>query len=112
MEHVANFLEEIFTPNADSNLHHHFCPTDRSPGLPAAVQVELPAAPRTEPFFSDGTQATPIAIRPSASPANGLDPNWIPFDADEAGNIVPPARVRIHVQFRPKATRTCFPASP
>jgi hypothetical protein len=58
-----------------------YCPLDRSRDLPAAEQVQLPAAPRTQSLF-----ATNIEKRAT----NKSTPTLIALDVDEDGDVVPP----------------------
>jgi hypothetical protein len=87
-----------------------YCPLDRSRDLPVAEQVQLPAAPRTQPLVT-----TNIDKRV----ANKITATLIALDVDEDGDVVPPTTSEVIVTkdpqldsstpiFRSKAAKDAF----
>ncbi len=72
---------------SSSSFQNIYCPTDQARPLPAPIQTQLPAAPRTESLFA--SLRNPGATTPAHSPI------LFSIDHDENGELVPPTTSEI-----------------
>jgi hypothetical protein len=88
---MSGIIHRAAVPNdsltSSSSLQHIYCPLNQARLLPAAVRVQLPAAPPTESIFG--------SMRGTATTTPAHYPMMLSIEYDDNGDIIPPTTSEI-----------------